>query len=76
MKSIFFSFVFFCFQLFAGDYTREDCPVVGNTESKIYHVRGGLSYEKMLRKNRTGDNRQCFKSEKEALDAGYRKAKR
>lgn len=76
MRTILLLTVFFCFQLLAADYTPEECPVVGNTDSKIYHVPGGMSYSKMLRQNKKGDNRQCFKSEKEAIAAGYRKAKR
>ena len=26
----------------ARDYTPEECPVVGNTETEIYHVLGDL----------------------------------
>lgn len=60
----------------ARDYTPKECPVVGNTNSKIYHVPGGRSYAKMLRQNHSGDNRQCFQSESSAQKAGYRRAKR
>ena len=72
---VIFTFLF-CFQLLASDYTPSECPVVGNIDSKIYHIPGGESYAKMLRKNKKGDNRKCFKNEAEALGAGYRKAKR
>ena len=56
-------------------YEPIECVVVGNTNSKIYHVAGGRSYAKMLRKNKGKDNRKCFSSEKEAKDADYRKSK-
>jgi hypothetical protein len=52
------------------------CTVVGNTKSRIYHTAGGHFYEKMLRKNKQGDNRQCFPSVKAAQAAGYRASKR
>lgn len=60
---------------FAKDYSPQECPVVGNLNSNIYHVPGGRSYAKMLRENSSGDNRKCFKTEQEAQKAGYRKAK-
>jgi|LakMenE18May11ns_1017448.scaffolds.fasta_scaffold9940854_7 hypothetical protein len=60
----------------AKDYTPQECPIVGNTDSKIYHAAGGKFYARMLRENQSGDNRQCFKSEGEAQRAGYRKSKR
>lgn len=59
----------------AKDYTPTNCPVVGNTNSYIYHVPGGSHYAKMLRQNRYSDNRKCFKTEQEAENAGYRKSK-
>jgi hypothetical protein len=76
---------FFCILLFAlpsslvaapAAYTPEECPVIGNTNSKIYHMAGGQSYAKMLRKNKNGDNRDCFQTEELATAAGYRKSKR
>jgi hypothetical protein len=69
------SLIFIPMRGFAKDYTPEECPVVGNTNSKIYHLPGGRSYAKMLRENTHGDNRQCFKTEDEATKAGYRKSK-
>lgn len=66
----------FCFKTFAADYTPTECPVVGNTKSKIYHIPGKKSYAKMLRQNKAGDNRKCFKTENEASEAGFRKAQR
>lgn len=52
------------------------CNVVGNKNSKIYHVQGGAHYAKMLEKNAGKDNRACFSNEQEAMDSGYRKSKR
>ncbi len=65
-----------CSTSFARDYSAKECPVVGNTDSGIFHVPGKVSYGKMLRKNKRGDNRKCFKTMKEAKNAGYRAAKR
>jgi hypothetical protein len=60
----------------ARDFSPEECPVVGNTNSKIYHTQGGLNYRRMLQENKNGaDNRECFQTEKAAQDAGYRKSK-
>lgn len=61
---------------FAKDYSPKECPVVGNTQSTIYHVPGGQFYGQMLKKNENGDNRKCFQSEQEAIKEGYRKSKR
>jgi len=64
------------FSVSAKDYTAEECPVVGNTETKIYHVQGGLKYRQMLQENKANkDNRRCFGTEGEARKAGYRKSK-
>lgn len=63
-------------QVQAKDYSPGECPVVGNTNSRIYHVGSGRSYANMLRENKQGDNRACFKNEVEAEKNGYRKAKR
>lgn len=58
------------------DFTPEECPVIANAESRIYHVPKGLNYRMMLRQNKrkTTDNRVCFPSEEAARGAGYRKA--
>lgn len=56
-------------------YEPKNCPVVGNTNSYKYHVPGGRHYAKMLRKNKSGDNRKCFKNEKEAVSANYVRSK-
>ena len=59
----------------ARDYTPKECPVVGNTNSGIYHVPGGRYYLRMLQQNKRGDNRACFGSEAAAIAAGYRRSK-
>jgi hypothetical protein len=64
--------VLLCIPAMAKDYTPKECPVVGNTNSMIYHVSGGHFYARMLRENPKGDNRQCFNSTKAAQAAGYR----
>lgn len=53
-----------------------DCPIVGNTDSFIYHVRGGQFYDMMIQPNAGHDNRVCFYSEEEAKQAKYRKSLR
>ncbi len=61
----------------AKDYTRQECPVIGNVDSKIYHTPASDSYRKLLKGNQNGsDNRICFKIEQEARDAGYRKSRK
>ena len=58
-------------------YAPNECPVVGNTNSRIYHVPGGQFYERMLVLNADGrDNRRCFASETEAQKEGYWRSKR
>ena len=61
---------------FGKDYTSEECPVVGNTETYIYHVPGDRNYREMLQENenKQKDNRRCFESRLEAEKAGYRKS--
>lgn len=72
---ILFLLLMFFTKSFASDYSTADCPVIGNTETSIYHVPGGKHYGKMLRKNKGKDNRKCFKTEDEAKNSGYRKSK-
>jgi len=61
----------------AKDYTRRECPVIGNADSGIYHTPASDSYRKLLKGNQNGsDNRICFKTEQEARDAGYRKSRK
>jgi hypothetical protein len=59
----------------ARDYTPQECPVVGNKNSGIYHTPGGRHYRQMLQENKRGDNRACFRTEEAARAAGYRKSK-
>ena len=59
----------------ARDYTPQECPVVGNKNSRIYHTPGGRHYRQMLQENKRGDNRACFRTEEAAKAAGYRKSK-
>lgn len=67
---------FFSLRAYAQNYSPESCPVVGNTNSYIYHVPGGQFYQRMLIKNKGRDNRRCFNTESEAVKNGYRKSKR
>jgi len=57
----------------AGAAQASDCEgkIKGNISSsgKIYHVPGGASYK-------TVQPEMCFETEKQAQDAGFRKAKR
>lgn len=61
---------------FAGqdvdDEEIEYQEIRGNSKSKIYHCPGQSGYEGMA----DSDNLVIFYSEQEAIDAGYRKAKR
>lgn len=61
----------------ARNYTPEECPVIGNTETGIYHVPGDRNYRQMLveNKNKKKDNRGCFKSRLAAENAGYRRSR-
>ncbi len=45
-------------------------PIRGNVKSKIYHLPGGKSYDKVSKANII-----YFKTEEDAIAAGYRKAK-
>lgn len=55
-----------------ADTKTEVVEIRGNKKSKIYHCPGQASYEEMV----DSDNLVVFQSEREAQDAGYRKAKR
>lgn len=55
----------------ANAKTEQD-EIRGNKKSMIYHCPGQASYDEMA----DSDNLVIFHSEREALDAGYRKAKR
>ncbi len=54
------------------DQKTEQIEIRGNKKSKIYHCPGQASYDEMA----DSDNLVVFHSEQEALDAGYRRAKR
>lgn len=54
------------------DQKAEQIEIRGNKKSKIYHCPGQASYDDMA----DSDHLVVFHSEQEALDAGYRKAKR
>lgn len=51
----------------------KSCSVVGNVNSKIFHVAGSAYLKKNGIKK---ENRKCFKSEALAKKAGFRKAKK
>ena len=51
---------------------KEKFEIRGNKNSKVYHCPGQANYERMA----DSDNLVIFSSEKEALKAGYTKAKR
>lgn len=61
----------------ARNYIPAECPVVANTQSGIYHAPDNMHYRMMLKenKNKKKDNRKCFKTERDAVMAGYRKSK-
>lgn len=48
------------------------CPVVGNLNTRIFHVPGDPNYRQMLEENKNTDNRVCFQSRAQAASAGYR----
>ena len=47
-----------------------NCYVVGNMKTKIYHLKGSRYIKQM-----TPSYKECFATEQEAADKGYRKAK-
>jgi S1-C subfamily serine protease len=52
--------------------TMQDCPVVGNGRSGIYHLPGGQYYAGMI----FSPDAVCFKSEEEAQKSGFRQSLR
>lgn len=60
---------------FAKDFAQTECPVVGNTKSRIFHVKGCPNYVQMLEQNKEYDNRKCFNTRQEAIEDGYRIAR-
>lgn len=57
-------------------FTESECPVVGNSQTHIYHLPGDQNYGQMLEENKDKkmNNRVCFKSRVEAENAGYRRS--
>jgi hypothetical protein len=55
--------------------TQEHCPIVGNVDSKLYHLPKERHYLELLQSNKARENRICFNKEWEATLAGYRKSK-
>lgn len=53
----------------------KNCPVVGNSNTRIYHVPGDRNYGQMLEENTRTDNRVCFQSTSEAENAGYQRSR-
>lgn len=49
------------------------CPIVGNTNSKVFHVAGSAFLNKNGIKK---ENRKCFKNAAAAKKAGFRKSKK
>ena len=58
-------------------FTENECPVVGNSDTRIYHLPGDRNYGQMLEENKgkMKNNRVCFKSRAEAEEAGYRRSR-
>jgi hypothetical protein len=58
-------------------FTEKECPVVGNSETHIYHLPGDRNYGQMLEENKDKkeNNRVCFESRAEAEKAGYRRSR-
>jgi hypothetical protein len=53
------------------------CPVVANKTTKRYYTKSNKDYETMLKGEKvlSADNRECFMSERAAMDDGYTKAR-
>ena len=61
---------------FGRNFTEKECPIVGNSETYIYHLPGDRNYGQMLQENKVKkDNRVCFKLRVEAEKAGYRRSR-
>ena len=62
---------------YGRNYTPEECPAVGNSDTHIYHMSGDRNYRQMLVENKKtkNDNRMCFKSSLAAENAGYRRSR-
>ncbi|HYX36256.1 MAG TPA: hypothetical protein VE954_24395 [Oligoflexus sp.] len=53
------------------------CPVIGNRTSRIFYTQTDKDYSNMLKGDKflSADQRECFMSERAALDDGYKKAR-
>lgn len=58
-------------------FDPDSCPIIGNVITKIYHGRGDRDYLRMVTGSETAhSHHQCFNSEQDALQHGFRKSKR
>jgi hypothetical protein len=60
----------------ARNFSHAECPVSGNTQTKTYYLPSSHFYAASLKDNKRGDHRNCFKTEKLAKEAGYKKSRR
>jgi hypothetical protein len=53
------------------------CPVIGNRSTKRYYTQADKDYPEMLKGEKilSADDRECFMTERAALDDGYIKAR-
>lgn len=59
----------------ARDFKPKECPIAGHTQKKVYYMPNSQMYKAMLHDNRKTDYRNCFVNEKNAKDAGYKRAR-
>jgi gas vesicle protein len=61
----------------AREVKASACPVVANRTTKRYYTHADKDYATMLKGEKllSPDNRECFMSERAALDDGYTKAR-
>jgi hypothetical protein len=67
--------VLFAQPAMAIDFTHKTCPIVGHTKTQKYYMPTSKMYKSMLRDNHKNDFRNCFLNEKNAKDAGYKRAR-
>ncbi len=60
----------------AHDVKSAACPVLGNKKTKTYYTKDMKSYDGMLsgKKALPSENRECFMTEANAREAGFRSA--
>ena len=64
-------FSFFSALAYGRNFTPQECPVIGNSNTRIYHVPKDRNYRQMLVENKTTkDNRVCFNTSSAAESAG------